>query len=376
MIYVLIAVILFSIIPIIISYKKDYKKIMYLILAFDFSFALATLAYFWVPSQEYDLSRYYDWMNNMKIFEGDILIDYMFFSRGEPLTMLYFYLVSLSNNYSVVPFFPTLIGYFIMFYIIIDYCQLKKYNNKMTIFLVLVFISLFKYIFLVSGIRSTLAMILCVLALYKEFIKNNNKWYIKVLYFVALGIHNGIIALIFIRVLINFKSILRMKVKTIVITLFIAIAISLIFLVIFSQQIDYLNMIKEKVFIYIKFETAITLQYFYRCIQLILQAYMLFLVWKNKIYDEIYNENMKKYYKFLQILIIMCLMAFVYYNIWIRYLDFILFMELPIIADLLASYKNKKNKECLLLLMMLVIFIVGGIRIQIPIFADMDFVLK
>ena len=278
MIYVLIAVILFSIIPIIISYKKDYKKIMYLILAFDFSFALATLAYFWVPSQEYDLSRYYDWMNNMKIFEGDILIDYMFFSRGEPLTMLYFYLVSLSNNYSVVPFFPTLIGYFIMFYIIIDYCQLKKYNNKMTIFLVLVFISLFKYIFLVSGIRSTLAMILCVLALYKEFIKNNNKWYIKVLYFVALGIHNGIIALIFIRVLINFKSILRMKVKTIVITLFIAIAISLIFLVIFSQQIDYLNMIKEKVFIYIKFETAITLQYFYRCIQIILQAYILFLV--------------------------------------------------------------------------------------------------
>ena len=376
MIYVLIAVILFSIIPIIISYKKDYKKIMYLILAFDFSFALATLAYFWVPSQEYDLSRYYDWMNNMKIFEGEILIDYMFFSRGEPLTMLYFYLVSLSNNYSVVPFFPTLIGYFIMFYIIIDYCQLKKYNNKMTIFLVLVFISLFKYIFLVSGIRSTLAMILCVLALYKEFIKNNNKWYIKVLYFVALGIHNGIIALIFIRVLINFKSILRMKVKTIVITLFIAIAISLIFLVIFSQQIDYLNMIKEKVFIYIKFETAITLQYFYRCIQLILQAYMLFLVWKNKIYDEEYNENMKKYYKFLQILIIMCLMAFAYYNIWIRYLDFMLFMELPIIADLLTSYKNKKNKEYLLLLMILVIFIVGGIRIQIPIFADMDFVLK
>lgn len=376
MIYVLIAAVLLSIIPIIISYKKNCKKIMYLILAFDFSFALAVLAYYWVPSKEYDLSRYYTWMDNMRIFKGDILVDYLFFSRGEPLTMGYFYLIALTNNYSLLPFFPTLIGYFIMFYIIIDYCQLKKYGNKMTIFLIILFISLFKYIFLVSGIRSTLAMILCVLALYKEFIKNNNKWYIKLLYFVALGIHNGIIALIFIRLLINFKRILRMKVKTIVIFLFIAIAVSLIFLMIFSQQIEFLNMIKEKVFIYIEFETVITLQYFYRCIQLILHVYMLFLVWKNKIYDEKYNENMKKYYKFLQILIIMCLMAFIYYNIWIRYLDFILFMELPIIADLLTSYKNKKNKEYLLLLMMLVIFIVGGIRIQIPIFADMNFVLK
>ncbi len=376
MIYVLIVLVLLSIIPIIISYKKNCKKIMYLILAFDFSFALAVLAYYWVPSEEYDLSRYYTWMDNMRIFKGDILIDYLFFSRGEPLTMGYFYLVALTNNYSLLPFLPTLIGYFIMFYIIIDYCQLKKYSNKMTIFLILIFIALFKYIFLVSGIRSTLAMILCVLALYKEFIKNNNRWYIKLLYFLALGIHNGIIALIFIRLLINFKRILRMKVKTIVIYIVILIIIALIFLVILSEQIEFLNMIKQKIMYYIEIETVISLQYFYRCAQLILSAYMLFLVWKNKIYDEKYTENMKKYYKFIQTLIIMCFLVFVYYDIWIRYLDFILFMELPIIADLLTSYKDKKNKEYLLLLVMLTVFIVGGIRIQIPIFADMEFVLK
>ena len=82
MIYVLIVLVLLSIIPIIISYKKNCKKIMYLILAFDFSFALAVLAYYWVPSEEYDLSRYYTWMDNMRIFKGDILIDYLFFSRG------------------------------------------------------------------------------------------------------------------------------------------------------------------------------------------------------------------------------------------------------------------------------------------------------
>lgn len=376
MIYCLITILLLSIVPIIISYKKNHKKIMCLILAFDFSFALAVLAYYWVPSKEYDLSRYYTWMDNMQVFKGDILIDYLFFSRGEPITMVYFYIISLTNNYSLLPFFPTLIGYFIMFYIIIDYCQIKKYSNKMTIFLILLFISLFKYIFLVSGIRSTFAMILCTLALYKEFIKNNQKWYIKILYLVALGIHSGIIAIIFIRILISIKRILKMKATKLVIFIVTILAIAILFLMLFSNQISFLNFIKEKLVSYISLKPTISLQYVFRSLQLILFAGILFLVWKNKIYDNVYTDNMKKYYKFLQILIIICLIAFIYYDIWIRYLDFILFLELPIIADLLASYKNKKNKEYIVLISILTIFIIGGVRIQIPIFADMNIMLQ
>lgn len=376
MIYCLITILLLSIVPITISYKKNHKKIMYLILAFDFSFALAVLAYYWVPSKEYDLSRYYTWMDNMQVFKGDILIDYLFFARGEPITMVYFYIISLTNNYSLLPFFPTLIGYFIMFYIIIDYCQIKKYSNKMTIFLILLFISLFKYIFLVSGIRSTFAMILCTLALYKEFIKNNQKWYIKILYLVALGIHSGIIAIIFIRILISIKRILKMKATKLVIFIVTILAIAILFLMLLSNQISFLNFIKEKLVSYISLKPTISLQYVFRSLQLILFAGILFLVWKNKIYDNVYTDNMKKYYKFLQILIIICLIAFIYYDIWIRYLDFILFLELPIIADLLASYKNKKNKEYIVLISILTIFIIGGVRIQIPIFTDMNIMLQ
>lgn len=376
MIYVLIAVLLLSIAPAIICYKKNYKKIMCLILAFDFSFALAVFAYYWVPSEEYDLSRYYTWMNNMQVFKGDILINYLFFERGEPITMVYFYIISLIDNYSLLPFFPTLISYFIMFYIIIDYCQINKYSNKMTIFLILLFISLFKYIFLVSGIRSTFAMILCTLALYEEFIKSNKKWYIKLLYVIALGIHNGVIAIIFVRILLNINKILKMKTIRLIFTIITIIVISILLLILFSDKIEFLAFIKEKIISYINIKPIISLQSIFRSLQLFLFAGILFLVWKNKIYDNVYTEDMQKYYKFLQILTIICLIAFIYYDIWIRYLDFILFLELPIIANLLTSYKDKKNKEYIVLITILTVLIIGGIRIQIPIFADMNIVLK
>ncbi len=375
MIYILLMLLLISIIPIVICYKKNYKKIVYLILAFDFSFALAVLAYFWEPSTEYDLFQYYKWLDNMRVFKGEILIDYLFFSRGEPLTMIYFYIVALTNNYSLLPFIPTLLGYFIIFYTIIDYCQLKKYDCKLMLILSLIFISLFKYIFLISGIRATFALILCVWALYEEFIKNNGKWYIKLIYLLALGIHNGVLLVIFIRILLSFKKILKIKVKTLVLIIIVTIAISLLFLFLFGDKVGFLKLIKQKVETYLNFETIVNLQYLFRSAQLIFFALILFLVWKNDIYIR-YDEGMKKYYKFLQILIIICLIIFAYYNIWIRYLDFVLFLALPIIADLLVISKEKNRIEYMLLIIALTIFIIGGIRIQIPIFEDLNFIIK
>ena len=118
MTYCFISVVIINIIIIVLNIKKDNKKNIYLVIAFDIALALAILSYMWIPSEEYDLYRYYSWMDNMQNLKGSKLINYLYTSRGEPLTMTYFYIISKTNNYSLLQFFPTLIVYFIIFYII------------------------------------------------------------------------------------------------------------------------------------------------------------------------------------------------------------------------------------------------------------------
>ena len=211
MTYCFISVVIINIIIIVLNIKKDNKKNIYLVIAFDIALALAILSYMWIPSEEYDLYRYYSWMDNMQNLKGSKLINYLYTSRGEPLTMTYFYIISKTNNYSLLQFFPTLIVYFIIFYMIIDYVTEKKYNRTMILIMCLLFVSLYKFILLPSGIRSTFGLTLFSLGLYLEYIKRNKKWYIKLLYILSLTIHNGTIILLLIRILLSFIHKLDIK---------------------------------------------------------------------------------------------------------------------------------------------------------------------
>ena len=80
---------------------------------------------------------------------------------------------------------------------------------------------------------------------------------------------------------------------------------------------------------------------------------------------------MEKYNLFYKVLCCFCLLNFFFYSIWIRYLDMLLIGILPIMIEYLINSKNIKLKKFVYLAM--AILIIGGIRIQIPIFARMNF---
>ena len=140
--YVVLVLLFISLILIKLFYDKQQIKKVLLIIAFDISLLLALLAYYWIPTDEYDLFRYYEWMHNMQNLKGLDLISYLL-SRGEYLSMLYFYVISIIDNFALLQFFPVLIGYMIIFYLIIDFSSIKKIKWPITLFCLLLVLSLF-----------------------------------------------------------------------------------------------------------------------------------------------------------------------------------------------------------------------------------------
>lgn len=327
---------------------------------------LAILAYNFIPSEEYDLFRYYEWLNNFNIFNHKDTVNFIF-GQGEFLIMSYFYLIAKIGNYHLLQFFPVLIFYSIIFYIIFDYAKIKKYNKKKIILVTVFFLAMFRYSFAVCVFRYSLAYSIFSLGLYLEFIKHN-KVLSKILYIIPIFIHASSILLLL------FRLILQIKNKKIIISL----GIMLIFFLCFSLPIlnlielirlpNFLSYLVSKVKLYLLNEhISLNLQYLFRIIQTLFLIFLGILCYNGK------DENLIKYNKIFIIIGIFSILIFNYYTIFMRIADFLLMLS-PIILFQYLSCMDKINKRLRLILnCILIIFVVGGIRIQIPIFIGMYF---
>ena len=136
----------------------------YNILPFVVVFALAILAYYFYPVDgNYDLSKYYHLMDMIKI--NDIESITYIKNYFELLFRIYMYMIVLIGNYRLFQFFPVLLFYSILFYIIFDYGKSKEYSKFSIVFVSLACITLFRFV-LSGSVFACLLFSLATLGIY------------------------------------------------------------------------------------------------------------------------------------------------------------------------------------------------------------------
>jgi hypothetical protein len=171
--------------------------------AFWFGFLLAVaiglFVYSLIPDSDMDLYRYYIRLDTLsKYTTGGALAD--IWSQGDPITYTFMYIVSSIFSKNFVPLIFSIIGYSILFYVILDYRKtfLKKYDwrTSLIIFFVLAVVIVFNTL---TGLRFALALTIFILALYLDLFRNK-KVLSKVLYVFSPLIHSSMILIIALRV--------------------------------------------------------------------------------------------------------------------------------------------------------------------------------
>ena len=157
-----------------------------------------------------DISRHYQLLDQMK--QGG----WKFTQEESQYSSLFIYntfayLVAVGGNYAWLQTIPLIIDFAVFLYIYLDI--IKRNNRKSncislkdSLFVFFLWISTFGLKLAITGIRCVLAVALCALAVYQEYILKKNKILPIALYVIALFIHNFALWVIAIRLTLFFKK--------------------------------------------------------------------------------------------------------------------------------------------------------------------------
>lgn len=323
---------------------------------------LSYFSCFIIFKQEYDVSIYKQMINTMQTLNISDLLKYIFY-RLEILSMSYFYIMGKLNLENYIQVLPTFIFYFNIFYIILDYSKLKKYNYKIPLLISILFMALFKYINIVACIRNNLAFSIFLMGLYFEVVKKKKNIYVWILYISSCFIHTFLILVLLIKILLqrkNKKNVVFVIILIVVLILFPSLVVNALNL----TNIQFFNVISDKIELYIlNSESFFSIQYLFRIMQFIaLSTFSIYYIIR-------YEKDINTYNRFYIIIAILtwCLMS--KYWIFLRLVDFMLFLSCIPIMKLLNVENSKIIKFVIYLGVFLMIIV--GIRIQIPTFPKM-----
>lgn len=339
------------------------KNKLYNILPFLIALAFAILAYHFYPvNGNYDLSKYYHLMDMIKINDVETLTYLK--SSIEILFRLYMYLVAAINNYRLLQFFPVLFFYSTIFYIIFDYAKMQHHSKFSIVFVSLLFCSLFRFALIASSIRYALAYIIFILGLYLDLVKQHKSKFVKLLYILPIFIHKSSAMLLLFRLLIEIKN---KKIVYLLFCLFTAVFFfpkTIISILMPLKDIPFLTPLINTIYGYLVIENVpIYLQLVFRLFQtgfFVLCAIFCYRNFKN-------NIHMQKY-SFLLILIgVFAICLFKYFTIFMRMIDFVVFMSPIVILECLKLVRSKDKYKPYYpyFLLLLSILIVCGIYIQV-----------
>ena len=181
---------------------KKHKKFIAILLATS----LACIAYIWKPDSHMDLYR---WHLNMKYFSKaniSALIGYIKLNF-EPLNYTIKFIIAKNGNYNLLQFFVSMIGYYLIFWMLSDYHKVKDISN-FSFFVVTTFILMsLKYIDFISGLWFNFAIIIFALGVYLNYIKQTRYMH-WLFYIIPILIHTSSIYLLIILVI---TKILKLK---------------------------------------------------------------------------------------------------------------------------------------------------------------------
>lgn len=342
--------------------KQKFLKYKYIIIPLLIASLFAVFSYFYIPSSGYDLYEYYGWMDKMLTFSRNDLINYIFY-RLEFIIMIYFYLMANIGKYQLVQVLPTFLFYFIILYISFDFFKEKKGLVLKKIFAIVTFLSLFKYISIVSNLRYSLAYSIFSLAIYFDLYKRKKTFAYKILYIIPLFIHTSSIILILFRLIFSIKPYRLKYLFVFIICFFLFFPHLLINILSVFDFLPLASFFVERLYMYLVVEApSFSLQYYFRICQVFLFfACVLILIKKDRRKTNIYL------YFFMMTLFTISLIP--YYTLFLRILDFLTLL-FPIILFALLEMLDDKNLNYIICLIIFM-FVIAGIKIQIPIFINM-----
>lgn len=150
-----------------------------------------------------DLNVYFSIMDIMKQIKWETFIQ-TYISQKELLTNILYYIFASIGNYHLWTFTATFICYSIMFYIITDYSTIKEISSKQYWIMIALVILFYNNILALTGVRNNFAMMIYLLAVYKEFFREDKNFLYKLLYIIPCFIHMSMALGIVLRIILIF----------------------------------------------------------------------------------------------------------------------------------------------------------------------------
>lgn len=176
----------------ILLFNKGKNKINTLIFSFILASFLSFTAYLFTPYQNYDLSRHQELVEIYEKYDLTDLRKHFNESSLEPIPKVYSYAISKTGNIRLLQYFVVLFGYFIIFYLVADYCKQKKVDIPNFIIIIVLAIFGQSILYFYSGLYNYLAINIFVFAAYTDYIQKKNKKAL-LLYILSMLIHTSML---------------------------------------------------------------------------------------------------------------------------------------------------------------------------------------
>lgn len=166
-----------------------------------FAFLFASLAYWFIPAHEMDLTRYF---SQLLIYSG---MSWRFFTSqvlSKSVLMiqeLLFYAVAQTGNFHLLPALVVFVTYFITLYMINDYAYRHQIDSKTTLKVLVFTLCVLPFPVVVSNVRNILAFSIFVFATYRDLEQGKKGPLTVIAYIVPLFIHTSTLALVILRLL-------------------------------------------------------------------------------------------------------------------------------------------------------------------------------
>lgn len=208
---------------------------------FLLSVMIGIICYYIVPNRGMDISRYYEYLDEIRYLPITEALKGIS-SQTEIITNLFFYVISQLNNNSLVVFFSSLIYYNILFYIIIDYCKIKDLTNKQINMIIIYAMITIWIIPNILGIRYAISMVVFLLAIYLDMVKQKKNIIYKLLYILPILIHSSTILFLIMRLILLISN---RKTKILIIAIIVLISATPDFIFTLTQNLPGANIVES-----------------------------------------------------------------------------------------------------------------------------------
>ena len=229
---------------------KKHPKLFYFIT----TVILSSLAYFVVVNESSDLYRYINMMEYMRSMGFEWAVDN--YGSTNPLAFLFFYVLSLIDNDSLLPVIAVFTTYGFSFAVL--YKASKRFNASVTdVNIALIFFMLnMNYFYVVDVIRIYMAFAIMAYFLYLDIIEKKHRLLCLAVYFLLCYFHYAMLVFVLLRFILIFTRKFKGSISAVVTVLVpVVILCAYKFIEVFSGEGTLLGFASDRLLGYQEYET-------------------------------------------------------------------------------------------------------------------------